>query len=148
MRTRRRRRHRSALGGNTIFAGNRRIRYEAYYGRYRRVTDLQIARILAWHDHRIILRQLAREPGVCESTIGNVITSRGLHFWTESPEIRRLESRGRRRKERYGVKLVNSIAAIRPSSIGTRVMNWMSSRDATLKTSERAMLPACVPQTE
>lgn len=60
------------------------------FGRYRRVTDAAIARILAWHDNRMSRRQLARELGLSESTIGYVIKSRGTHYKTESPEVRRL----------------------------------------------------------
>ena len=59
------------------------------FGRYRRVSDADIARILEWHDQRMTRRQLAAQLGVSESTIGNVIRTRGAHYKTESPEIRR-----------------------------------------------------------
>lgn len=75
------------------------------FGRYRKVSDEAVARILAWHDHRITLSQLARELGVCKTTVVNVIRSRGQHYKTESPEVRRQRSlvrRGRRGRRDEG----------------------------------------------
>ena len=64
------------------------------FGRYRRVSDADIARILEWQDQRMTRRQLAAQLGVSQSTIGNVIRTRGAHYKTESPEIRRQRPRG------------------------------------------------------
>ncbi len=71
------------------------------FGRYRRVTDAAIARILAWHDNRMTRRQLARELGLSETAVGNVIKSRGTHFKTESPEVRRLRPVGYGARKRH-----------------------------------------------
>ena len=43
------------------------------FGRYRRVSDADIARILEWHDQRITRRQLAVQLGVSDSTIGAIL---------------------------------------------------------------------------
>ena len=58
------------------------------YGRPRRLTGKQIARILAWHDSRVTLKRLSLELGVSTSTIVHVIKSRGTHFKQAAPEER------------------------------------------------------------
>ena len=64
-------------------------------GRPRRLTDAQVAIILAWHDEILVLkalratvktqRQLAQELGVAPSTVAHVIARRG-QFKQASPE--------------------------------------------------------------
>jgi len=58
------------------------------YGRPRRLTGKQIARILAWHDSRVTLKLLSVELGVSTSTIVHVIKSRGTHYKQAIPEER------------------------------------------------------------
>ena len=72
------------------------------FGRYRRVSDADIARILEWQDQRITRRQLAAQLGVSDSTIGAILKSRGTHYKTDSPEIRRQRpgGYGKRRRRR------------------------------------------------
>jgi hypothetical protein len=74
-------------------------------GRPRRLTDRQVAAILAWHEQirawRVLRkafktqRQLARELGVSPATISYVIARRG-EFKQPSPENRGGEIRRRR----------------------------------------------------
>jgi hypothetical protein len=76
-------------------------------GRPRRLTDRQVAAILAWHEQirawkvlRGILktqRQLAHELGVSPATISRVIARRG-EFKQPSPETRFSERTQRRRR--------------------------------------------------
>ena len=69
-------------------------------GRPRRVTDADIAAILAWADSFVTCRQLAARLGVSTSTVRRVIQTRGHHYKTQSPEMRaalRSESRIRQR---------------------------------------------------
>jgi hypothetical protein len=74
------------------------------YGRYRKVSDEAVVMPRQNACNRLTLRQLARELGVCKTTVVNVIQSRGQHYKTESPEVRRQRSldrpgrRGRRPK--------------------------------------------------
>jgi len=66
-------------------------------GRPRRLTDAQVALILAWHEQILALkalratiktqRQLAHELGVAPSTLAHVIACRG-EFKQGSPEDR------------------------------------------------------------
>jgi len=73
-------------------------------GRPRRLTDAQVAMILAWHEEIADLkvlrariktqRQLARELGVSASTIAHVIACRG-EFKQVAPENRAPEAGGR-----------------------------------------------------
>jgi len=58
------------------------------FGRPRRLTGKQIARILAWHDSRVTLKHLSVELGVSTSTIVHVIKSRGTHYKQAVPEER------------------------------------------------------------
>lgn len=65
-------------------------------GRPRRLTDAQVAIILAWHQEILVLkalrarvktqRQLAQELGVAPSTVAHVIAFRG-QFKQASPEL-------------------------------------------------------------
>jgi hypothetical protein len=64
------------------------------FGRYRQVSDADIVRILAWHDSRLTRQDLARQLGVSVTTIGKIIQTRGQHYKTESPEIRRQRDPG------------------------------------------------------
>jgi len=73
-------------------------------GRPRRLTDAQVAMILAWHEEILALkalrsriktqRQLARELGVSASTIAHVIACRG-EFKQVAPENRAAEANRR-----------------------------------------------------
>ena len=64
-------------------------------GRPRRLTDAQVATILAWHEEILVLkalratvktqRQLAFELGVAPSTVAHVIACRG-QFKQASPQ--------------------------------------------------------------
>jgi transcriptional antiterminator len=76
-------------------------------GRPRKVTDVQIATILAWH-HAVLawraqrrmlktLSQLARELGLSRATISRVIKQRG-ELKQVSPEKRETELRIRRER--------------------------------------------------
>lgn len=56
------------------------------YGRPRRVTDADVAEILAWADSRFTARQLATKLGLSIETIRRVIRSRGRHYKTASPD--------------------------------------------------------------
>jgi IS30 family transposase len=65
-------------------------------GRPRRVTDADIAAILAWADSYVSCRQLADRLGLSVATVRRIVQSRGAHYKTESPESRaalRSESR-------------------------------------------------------
>jgi hypothetical protein len=78
-------------------------------GRPRRLTDQQVAAILAWHEQirawRVLRRalktqrQLARELGVSRATISQVIARRG-EFKQPSPEERSGEIKRRARRLR------------------------------------------------
>jgi IS30 family transposase len=64
-------------------------------GQPRRLTDAQVAEILAWHATRKTLTQVAEEYGVCTATISNVIERRG-QYKQPSPELRPVAVRRRR----------------------------------------------------
>lgn len=69
-------------------------------GRPRSLTQVQIDAILAWHDSRVTLKQLAGSLGVSTSTVVHVIQSRGSHYKQAPPEQREEsleESRAHRR---------------------------------------------------
>ena len=57
-------------------------------GRPRRVTDADVAEILAWADNHVTCRQLAAKLGLSVETVRKVVQTRGRHFKTESPEMR------------------------------------------------------------
>lgn len=57
-------------------------------GRPRALTREQVAAILAWHDSRVTLKQLAAGLGVSTSTVVHVIQSRGAHYKQVPPEER------------------------------------------------------------
>jgi hypothetical protein len=57
-------------------------------GRPRALTQAQIDTILAWHDSRVTLKQLAVSLGVSTSTVVHAIESRGSHYKQAPPEER------------------------------------------------------------
>lgn len=57
-------------------------------GRPRALTEAQIATVLAWHDSRVTLKQLAASLGVSTSTVVHAIQSRGTHYKQAPPEKR------------------------------------------------------------
>jgi hypothetical protein len=57
-------------------------------GRPRSLTSEQIAAVLAWHDSRVTLKQLAASLGVSTATLVHVIKSRGAHYKQAPPEER------------------------------------------------------------
>ena len=57
-------------------------------GRPRMLTEVQIATVLAWHDSRVTMKQLADSLGVSMTTVGHVIKSRGAHYKQAPPEER------------------------------------------------------------
>lgn len=57
-------------------------------GRPRALTSAQIAAILAWHDSRVTLKELAASLGVSTSTVTHVIATRGAHYKQAPPENR------------------------------------------------------------
>jgi transposase len=63
------------------------MRYSAT-GRPRRVTDADIAEILAWIDRHETTRELAQRLGLSPETVRRIARSRGQHYKTESPELR------------------------------------------------------------
>jgi len=78
------------------------------YGRPRRLTGQQIARILAWHDSRVTLKLLSVELGVSTSTIVHVIKSRGTHYKQAIPEERvaSLQAHRARRAQLHAANLL------------------------------------------
>jgi hypothetical protein len=54
-------------------------------GRPRRVTDADVAEILAWHATRETQRALARRLGLSVRVVSRVIQSQGLHYKTAGP---------------------------------------------------------------
>jgi hypothetical protein len=76
-------------------------------GRPRKVTDAQIARILAWHDDFLVwqaerqklqtITTLAEEMGLSRATISAVIKHRG-EYKQGSPEKREMELKMRRER--------------------------------------------------
>jgi hypothetical protein len=57
-------------------------------GRPRALSDAQVAAVLAWHDSRQTLKQVAASHGVSPTTILNLIHSRGAHYKQAPPEKR------------------------------------------------------------
>ena len=57
-----------------------------YVGRPRRVTDADVAEILAWHAARETRRELAKRLGLSVRVISRVIQSGGLHYKTAGPK--------------------------------------------------------------
>jgi hypothetical protein len=57
-------------------------------GRPRSLTAAQIDTVLAWHDSRVTLKQLAASMGVSTSTVVHAIQSRGTHYKQAPPEER------------------------------------------------------------
>lgn len=57
-------------------------------GRPRALTAAQIATVLAWHDSRVTLKQLAASLGVSTKTVIQAINSRGMHYKQAPPEER------------------------------------------------------------
>jgi len=58
------------------------------FGRPRLLSQAQVDSILAWHDSRVSLKQLAESLGVSTSTVVHVITTRGSHYKQAPPEQR------------------------------------------------------------
>ncbi len=58
------------------------------FGRPRALTRAQIATVLAWHDSRVTLKQLAASMNVSTSTVAHAIASRGTHYKQAPPEER------------------------------------------------------------
>lgn len=63
-------------------------------GRPRALTDDQVADVLAWHKSHKSMAQVAREHGVCEETIRNLIRRGGV-YKQPSPELRAAAVEGR-----------------------------------------------------
>ena len=83
------------------------MRYSTF-GRPRRVTDNDIVEILAWADSQETRRQLAARIGVSVETVSKVIRSRGMHYKSESPELRAVFRPSRRKKRgEIGMSLPN-----------------------------------------
>lgn len=59
-------------------------------GRPRRVTDADVAAILAWHASRETQRALARRLGLSVRVVSRVIQTQGLHYKTPSPTVQLL----------------------------------------------------------
>lgn len=66
--------------------GGSRHRVVQVVGRPRKVTDGDIAEILAWHAARETCAQLAQRLGLSQATIRRVIRTRGRHFKKPPPE--------------------------------------------------------------
>ncbi len=68
-------------------------------GRPRRLTDLQIAEILAWYHSRLTNRQMAKRYGIARGTLENIIRTHGTHYKQAPPERRNasLEAQRNRR---------------------------------------------------
>lgn len=75
-------------------------------GRPRALTRDQVAAILAWHDSRVTLKQLAASLGVSTSTVVHVIQSRGAHYKQVPPE-ERLASIAAHRAHRRALEAAN-----------------------------------------
>ena len=54
-------------------------------GRPRRLTDLQIAEILAWYHSRLTNRQMAKRYGIARGTLENIIRTHGTHYKQAPP---------------------------------------------------------------
>ena len=87
------RRHRRAIEtpqdakqGDDLGAGTKPRR--SVFGRPRALTRAQIATVLAWHDSRVTLKQLAASMNVSTSTVAHAIASRGAHYKQAPPEER------------------------------------------------------------
>jgi IS30 family transposase len=57
-------------------------------GRPRRLTDFQIAEILAWYHARLTNRQVAQRYGIARGTLENIIRTHGTHYKQAPPERR------------------------------------------------------------
>ena len=68
-------------------------------GRPRRLTDFQIAEILAWYASRLTNREVAERYGIARGTLENIIRTHGTHYKQAPPERRNasLEARRHRR---------------------------------------------------
>lgn len=74
------------IQGEGLATGSKARR--SVHGRPRALTLAQIAAILAWHDSRVTLSQLAASMGVSTTTVVQVIRSRGTHYKQAPPEER------------------------------------------------------------
>jgi hypothetical protein len=57
-------------------------------GRPRALSDAHVAYVLAWHDSRMTLKEVAASLGVSTTTVVHVIKSRGAHYKQAPPEER------------------------------------------------------------
>jgi transposase len=57
-------------------------------GRPRRITDAQVAEILAWAAARMTVNAKARELGVSPSALRIILKTHGTHYKQPSPERR------------------------------------------------------------
>ncbi len=57
-------------------------------GRPRRLTDFQIAEILAWYRSRLTNREVAQRYGIARGTLENIIRTHGTHYKQAPPERR------------------------------------------------------------
>jgi hypothetical protein len=69
-------------------AGPYRLQRRSVFGRPRVLSSTQIARILAWHDSQVTLKQLAASLGVSPATVARIIQTRGSHYKQAPPEER------------------------------------------------------------
>lgn len=65
-------------------------------GRPRRLTDLQIAEILAWYHSRLTNREVAQRYGIARGTLENIIRTNGTHYKQAPPERRKASLQARR----------------------------------------------------
>ena len=77
-------------------------------GRPRRLTDAQIAEILAWYLSRLTNRQMAARYGIARGTLENIIRTHGEHYKQASPEHRNasLNAHRNRRARLYAKDLM------------------------------------------
>jgi hypothetical protein len=77
-------------------------------GRPRRLTDFQIAEIMAWYLSRLTNREMAKRYGIARGTLENIIRTHGQHYKQASPELRNasLDAHRTRRAKLYAQDLL------------------------------------------